>query len=126
MIDSSQGTDKKDSDKILLVIPIVVLTLVFSVVGYVFYLNQINSHRGYNTFKNLEFGTNLTIEVSPHGIYTRKFVESPYHFFTSNYDVFVFWANYHNSTIYYEGNFGSLFWIDKPIPIYYEVPFRWW
>lgn len=100
---------------------------------YLFYLMQINSNNGYNFFKNLEFGTDLNIIVSPHGIYTYKYLNFENLRECYNSQDFIDTAKNLNITVYWEGFNGSLFWFYFPdlnnvgyrIGLFYEVPIRW-
>lgn len=88
--------------------------LVFSGL-YLCYVDVINDGRGYRHFKDLEFGTNLTVIVAPYGIYTRKYVGAEYiaqaDMTYCGWDNFVSLAHKWNNTVYWEGYEGSLFWI---------------
>jgi len=143
---------KKDA-KVSWTVPIFGL-MVFFVISYIAYLSNINSGTGYNQFSNWEFGTNATIEVAPHGIYTDKYIDFNRYQKVPK-EIFIETALTLNRTIYYEGYNRGRFWIQltqedvtqnnfqnmsfesgkmlaywnyiqHPYGYWYEVPFRWY
>lgn len=77
---------------------------------------------GYETFKNLEFGTDLEIVVSPNGIYTRKFVSPENYIVLDNYDDFVLVAEMFDMVVYWEGYNGTWFWTEFGYERGWEYP----